>query len=277
VFPEKGRKMADQLMQEYKAGKFDQAKRWKSFDSLITKSLQKIGNDYHVYAGNNLRIVRELRGFKDEKVETNSPSSADLAKEINYGFNEVKILEGNVGYIKITEINIVEKSVPILFASMQLVENTKALIIDFRNNSGGVGDVGPIVESLFLPANTPLLDFKSREGKGSIDKTLEWIPVKKYEKPLFIIVNKGTASAAEYYSFVLQVRKRAKIVGQSSAGGAHMNDYFVVNDSNFISISTYAPTIPGTEESWEGKGVQPDYVVEVGKEVDFILKLIIQG
>ena len=276
VFADKGKKIAAHLLQEHKKGKFDQVKNWKVFDSLTTKCLRDFSHDGHLYVKNDPLMVKELRTGHEEKLDSNkSVSSVSNLKNIenNYGFREVKIFEGNIGYVKISEININEKSLPILFASMQFVANTKALIIDLRDNGGGGSDVGAFLETLFLPRDTPLLEFRTRDGKSSIGRTLEWIPIQRYEKPLFVIVNNKTASAAEYFAYVLQVRKRATIVGQRSAGAANLNSWYVVNDQIYLSISTAAPTIPGTEESWEQKGVQPDYIVENGTEIEFIRTL----
>lgn len=276
VFAEKGKKIAAHLLQEHKKGKFDRVKNWKVFDSLTTKCLRDFSHDGHLYVKNDPLMVKELRTEYEEKLDSNeSISSVNNFKNIenNYGFREVKIFEGNIGYVKISEININEESLPILFASMQFVANTKVLIIDLRDNGGGGSDVGSFLESLFLPRDTPLLEFRTRNGESSIGRTLEWIPIQRYQKPLFVIVNNKTASAAEYFAYVLQVRKRATIVGQRSAGAANMNSWYVVNDQIYLSVSTAAPTIPGTAESWEQKGVQPDHIVENGTEIEFIRTL----
>ena len=85
------------------------------------------------------------------------------------------------------------------------------------------------------------------------------------------MLTKGQASAAEAFAYSLQNKKRAKIIGQQSAGAANMNSWYVVNEQIYVSVSTAAPTLPGTEESWEQKGIQPDHIVENGAEIEFIL------
>ncbi len=94
------------------------------------------------------------------------------------------------------------------------------------------------------------------------------------EQTLFIIVNNGTVSAAEAFAYSLQSKGRAKIIGQPSAGAANMNSWYVVNEQIFVSISTAAPTLPGTEVSWEQTGIQPDHIVENDTEIEFIQKLL---
>ncbi len=153
---------------------------------------------------------------------------------------------------------------------MRFIAHTNALIIDLKDNGGGGSDVGAVFQSFFLTPGIPLLEFKSRSGQVKIEKTVSWLTEKKYEKPLFILVNKHTASAAEAFAYSLQAVKRAVIVGQVSAGAANMNSWFVVNNEIFVSVSTAAPTLPGTQDSWEQKGVQPNAFVEAGKELDYV-------
>lgn len=95
-----------------------------------------------------------------------------------------------------------------------------------------------------------------------------------YERPLYILVNKKTASAAEAFAFVMQQQNRAGIVGQTTAGAAHMNDWYPLNDSIYLSVSTAAPVLPGTNRSWEQKGVEPDHRTSPGKELEAAYELL---
>jgi C-terminal processing protease CtpA/Prc len=81
-------------------------------------------------------------------------------------------------------------------------------------------------------------------------------------------VNRKTASAAEAFAFVLQQNRRAKIVGERSAGAAYMNSWYPVDDKNYVSVSTSAPSIPGNDISWEQTGVQPDIKVKKGDALE---------
>ena len=282
VFPEKGKRIASHLLQQYKKGEFSQIKDWKAFDSVITKDLRSFSHDGHLYVRNDPKIVKELLAAESHTTDSSSTEQFSFdpfyygaeAIRNNFGFREVRILEGNIGYVKLSEINISAKSLPVLFAAMDFTANTQALVIDLRDNGGGGSDVGPVFESFFLPKDIPLLEFKTRNGSGRLDKTVSWLTKEKYDNPLFIVVNSGTASAAEAYAYSLQSKGRAKVIGQPSAGAANMNSWYVVNEQIFVSISTAAPTLPGTEESWEQTGIQPDHIVENGTEIEFIQKLV---
>jgi Peptidase family S41/N-terminal domain of Peptidase_S41 in eukaryotic IRBP len=273
VFPDKGREIAKHLLQEFRSGKFKNVSSWEALDSIVTKALRDFSGDGHLYVKYDPAKVQELSSVKKD-VNTDSGYDSfyygEEAVKNNFGFAEVKVLSGNIGYIKLSKINISEKSLPVLFASMRFVANTRALIIDVQDNSGGGSAIGDVFESYFLPKETPLLEFKNREGQNHTAKTVAWLIEPKYDKPLYIMVNSGTVSAAEAFAFSLQSGNRATIVGQRSAGAAHMSTWYPVNEHLYVSVSTGAPTLPGTEISWEQKGVQPEHVVEAGQEIRFI-------
>lgn len=280
VFAVKGKTIATYILQEYRNGRFDRITSWKGFDSATTQCLQRFSHDGHLYVRNDTQKIKELLLAQNNVPDSNQAASfsydpfyyGEAAMKKNFGFSEVKILKDNTGYIKLSEINISAKSLPVLYATMAFVSNTRALIIDLRNNGGGGSEVGEVLQTFFLPGNTPLLEFKTRNGQSRLERTVLWLTEKKYDHPVYIIVNKGTASAAEAFAYTLQNRKRATIIGQPSAGAANMNSWYVVNNHIYVSVSTAAPTIPGTETSWEQKGVQPDHVVQSGDEIQYILK-----
>lgn len=279
VFPDKGKTIAAHFLSEHRRGKFAGTKDWQAFGKTATGILRGFSNDGHLFVEYDPPQVRELTTPPADATAPDAESSffyGKKARESNYGFSEVKVLDGNIGYLKLTQINISEKSLPILFAAMRLVAGTQALLIDLRDNGGGGSEIGAVLESFFLPKNTALLEFKSRSGSVETSKTVAWLTEKRYEQPLYLIVNRKTASAAEAFAFALQAKKRAVVVGQASAGGANMSSWYPVNEFLYVSVSTAAPVLPGTEKSWEGRGVQPDFLTAAGREVEFITRQIIK-
>jgi C-terminal processing protease CtpA/Prc len=114
------------------------------------------------------------------------------------------------------------------------------------------------------------LGYKSRETKQvTFGQTMSYIPAKgRLTTPLYILIDKGTASAAEALTFVLQSHKRATVMGESSAGGAHFSDYFTINDYIRVSVSTGTPVSAVTQTNWERVGVQPDVKVNPDQALD---------
>lgn len=276
VNPEKGGQIASHIQIAHHRGEFNKASNWQQFDEMVTASLRNFSKDEHLYVRFDPQEVAKLKGNKNDtnRMYVGAPDANDTEKTNNYGFAEIKLLQGNVGYIKLSEINISQNSLPVLYDAMRQVKNTKALIIDLRDNTGGSSDAGAVLESYFLPKGTPLLEFYSRKGTSNIVSTVDWLSEKKYDKPLFILVNNRTASAAEAIAFVLQQHKRAKIVGEKTAGAAYMNEWFAINDQNYVSVSTSSPNIPGTVETWQGVGVRPDIKVKNGDPVSVVMAKI---
>lgn len=280
VFPVKGKAIAADFTDAHRRGKFKNAPDWTEFGRLATERLLAASGDGHMYVRFDPEKTRELAAAPPKSENPETPPAENpfyynqRARDKNYGFTEVKIFEDGVGYLKISEINLSEKSLPILFAAMRFVAESKALIIDLRGNGGGGSNVGAVFESFFLPKNVALLEFKDRRGTIETAATVRWLTEPKYAAPVYIIVDKRTASAAEAFAFALQTQKRASIVGQTSAGAAHMNSWYAVNEQIYVSVSTGAPVIPGTEISWEAKGITPDFAAAPGEEIEFIRRKI---
>ncbi|MBL7697439.1 MAG: S41 family peptidase [Chitinophagaceae bacterium] len=256
VYPEKGGQIASHIQAANFKGQFDKATTWKEFDEMVTKELREFSNDGHLYVRHDPKVVKELK---------NPPPAGDARNTMNEQMGaststiaESKVLDNNIGYLKLTEIRITKGNLNDLSSHIKKMEGTKALIIDLRDNGGGGSHLGPVLESYFLPAGTPTLRFTKRDGNYTTDSTVTWLNEKKYEKPVYIIVNNKTASAAEAFAFVLQQNRRARIVGERSAGAANMNSWYAIDDENFVSVSTAAPSVPGKNVSWEQTGIQPD-------------------
>ena len=270
VYPEKGGQIASHIQTANFRGVFDKAKTWQEFDEMVTVELREFSKDAHLYVKNDRAVVKDLKGAA-HKAEGQGRVSSELPEPVSM-IQESKVLEGNIGYLKILAINIKKNNVDDLYDAMKKMQGTKALIIDLRDNGGGSSDAGAVFESYFLPDGTPTLQFTSRDGNFTIDSTVSWLKEKKYENPVFILVNKKTASAAEAFAFVLQQKKRAKIVGENSAGAAYMNSWYAIDDENFVSVSTAVPSVPGTNNSWELTGVQPDIKVKKGDALGAALR-----
>ncbi|HTF17810.1 MAG TPA: S41 family peptidase [Chryseolinea sp.] len=276
VFPSKGDQIADKYNKAWKSGQFKDIRDWKTFAERSTQILQEVIEDGHMYVNFDPGTSATLKApVQDSETQTEDQffHGAD-ARQRNFGFRKVEVLEGNIGYILLSEINISVKSLSVLHSTMNFIANTDTLIIDLRHNHGGGSEIGAVLETYFFSKPTSFLEFRSRDGKTEISKTVNWLTDQRYLKPLFIITDRGTASAAEAFAFSLQATRRAKIVGERSAGAAHMNSWYFINNEIFLSVSTAAPTLPGTESNWERKGVQPDIAIDSTSDLNSILARI---
>ncbi|WP_432711037.1 S41 family peptidase [Pedobacter sp.] len=244
-----------------KSGKYYAINDPDNFAKTVSADLREISNDGHLYieySGNASRTSDNNKLWEKEELKRE--------KLLNYGFREVQILENNIGYIKIVEFMHPKRSMQTAIATMKLVENTSALIVDLRGNGGGYPGIMEYILSHYFEGEPILLSttyFSDKTKNPVTTYSSDLIYGKlRVNNPLYILIDKKTASASEYFAYVLQAHKKAKIVGENSAGGANRNTYFSLPENFRISISTTVPIIEITKSNWEHKGVAPDYIVK---------------
>ncbi len=242
-----------------KSGKYQQIRQAKALAERVSEDLKEISSDGHLYLSysDSMQISNDTLGDNDwEAVER------DAEIRLNYGFTKIEVFEGNVGYLRIVEWMHPKRSLPTAVAAMKLIENTRALIIDVRGNGGGYPGIMEYILNHYFEGPPQLLS-TTRYSDG------ETLPYTKYTsdliqgklmvgKPLYILVDKDTGSASEYFAYTLQSFGKALIVGSNTAGAANMNSYYSLVDNFRLSVSTASPINAKTEDNWELIGITPD-------------------
>src|SRR5262249_48951462 len=92
--------------------------------------------------------------------------------------------------------------------------------------------------------------------------TLPYVPGPRYlGKPLYLLTSRQTFSGAEAFAYALKNRKRATVVGETTRGGAHYADGFLIQGIFGLAVPTAEAIDPLTGANWEGTGVVPDIAV----------------
>lgn len=239
----------------------------REFAAAVTKDIQSINNDRHLrvrFSYDKLPVRSEKREPSEEEVR----NRLNFMKRVNYGFESVKRLEGNIGYINLRGFMDAKRGEDTVAAAMNFVANTDALIIDLRRNGGGSPQMVALICSYFFgDEKVHLNDLYWRRG----DRTDEfWTNPKvkgtKYlERDIYLLTSKRTFSAAEEFSYNLKNLERATIVGETTGGGAHPGGSFRLGDHFSAFISTGRAISPVTKTNWEGTGVKPHF--EVSKDI----------
>lgn len=136
-----------------------------------------------------------------------------------------------------------------------LTEPFGAVILDIRNNPGGVLSAANDVASLFM-ARKPVAQVKGRQGLQEIIQTQA--EAKLATIPLAVIQNRFSASAAEVLASSLQENGRAKIYGETSYGKGSIQSIIPINDNEAVKL-TVAHYYSGQGKKIDGVGVKPDY------------------
>jgi len=258
VYPETGKKMADLIRRKAGSGQYDAVTSGRDLGRQITEDLQGICADRHVMVFHDPEGIRRRGNADPARL---AAEDLQASRRRNFGFKEVRRLEGNIGYLKITSFDGSEEAFAAAAAAMQFLANCDALILDVRTNPGGDSAMVQFLASYFLPGSPVLLDeFHFRE-KGRVEQlwSLPHVPGKRLaQADLYILIDRLTFSAAEGLAYDLQALKRAVICGETSVGGGHAVETATVLDRFLLYIPVAYSRNPVTKSNFQGKGVQPD-------------------
>lgn len=272
VNKEKGKAFADAFKKNIESGKYLCIIDPDTLTKVLTQDLRYLSHDGHVY-------IQRLKGEEKEDKDWEE-FELENEKDNNYGFTEIQILKGNVGYLKIVEFMNPQRAMPTAVAAMKMIENTSALIIDIRGNGGGYPGIMEYILNHYYEGEPVLLStiyFSDTSLQPKTNYSSDLIYGKlRINTPLYILVDNKTASAAEYFAYTLQAAKKAIVVGEVTAGGANMNDLFSLPGKFRMSISTATPINAITKTNWEMKGVIPDVQVSSQLAKDKAYQLIIK-
>ncbi len=157
----------------------------------------------------------------------------------------VEVLRDSIGYIRLERFS--RKAVEEVrqaIAALHRAAPVRGLILDVRDNPGGLLDVALNICGLFLPPSTPLLTVRGRDPQQ--DRTyFAYVAPVEPELPLVVLVNGGSASASEILAGVLQDLDRALIVGTPSVGKGLVQSVLTLPYGTALRLTTaryYTPS-----------------------------------
>lgn len=265
VFPDTAQKMAVLVRARLKRGIYDRYADGGLFASALTDDLRSVSHDKHLVV--NFSPV-ELPPIPATPAPL-PPQAVEQARtqqlRNNCNFQLVERRVGNVGYLKFNQFMDPDVCGPTVVAAMGFLQNVDALIIDLRDNGGGLPLMVQLMASYFfnsVPA-THLNDLWDRKSNTTQQYwTLPYVQGKRLTtQPIFVLISGRTASGAEEFAYDLQAQKRATVVGESSWGGAHTVNARRLDDRFIIVVPIQRAINPVTHTNWEGTGVVPDVKV----------------
>ncbi len=152
-------------------------------------------------------------------------------------------------------------------------EGITGLILDLRNNPGGLFDEAISVASQFLSTGNVLLE-KNAAGK------VHSVPIRSggvaTSLPLVVLINGGTSSGAEIVAGALQDAHRAKLVGEKTFGTGTVLETFSLSDGSALMLAVEEWLTPDGHVIWH-HGIAPDVVVALPPEVTPLIPTTEEG
>lgn len=175
-------------------------------------------------------------------------------KTINMKNVIYKVLDGNIGYIKITTFS--KNSPQILGEAIKYLKdkNVDSYIIDLMDNPGGYLSSGVNTAGYFI-GNEPVVKLTDKHGKSIEYRAPSYDEL--IDKPTVFLINKNSASASEILSAAVKDYKKAVFIGQNTFGKGVAQSLFTLNDGSVLKLTTEKFVSPLGNEI-NKVGVKPD-------------------
>ncbi|MEM8888471.1 MAG: S41 family peptidase [Bacteroidota bacterium] len=271
-----GRLMGKLVQQKLESGAYADLSHPDSLARQLTRDLRSVNGDLHMF----------VEAIPPGGFQPNDSSSILVDRRgtwSNYGFQKTEILNGNVGYVKVSHFTSwrhFEAAKLVIQQTIKNIENTDALIVDVRGNGGGFEEIVAYLISYFFEEEAPihLSDYYCRhDGNRSSIYTDPDIPGKKLPNlPLYILIDEKTGSAAESFAYMLKHMDRALVIGERSAGAGNGASQHRPSDRFLLVVACQQTINAVTKTSFEKVGVIPHIDASSSEAFDTAYKLALE-
>lgn len=220
-------------------------------------------------ASNNIKgeagtkvVVEILRGAETIKYEI-------TREKVKVNQVEGKVISNNIGYIQFTSFD--ETTAEDFKAKYEELakQNIKSLIIDLRNNGGGIVDQALEIADYMTDKDAVLLYEVDKNNKETVRKSKNDAII---NMPIIILTNENTASASEILAGALKDLGKAKTVGTTTYGKGVIQQILKLNDGSGIKITIEEYQTPNRNKIHK-VGIEPDEKVELPESVQNSLSI----
>ncbi len=267
--PEIGKKTSLDILKNYEEGKYSNYNFPSEFVQHLNDDLESSSKDGHLGIIYDSAMASELK--KEEDTGEKSESYADLTFESerwnNFGFKELKILEGNIGYLDLRTFFSLKYAGETAVAAMNFFSNCNAIIIDLRKNGGGWDDMVTFLASYFINNNDDIIfsiTHSTLDNSYFASVPSLYVPGKKLtDIPIVILTSKSTASAAEAFTNIMRFfSKNISIIGETTAGAENPVEHIILFGGYILRIPTWQKIYSYDKSGWEGVGIKPNIEVK---------------
>ncbi len=184
-------------------------------------------------------------------------------KNIKVNPVEGKVINNNIGYIQFSSFD--ETTAEDFKAKYQELEaqGITSLIIDLRNNGGGLVDQATDIADLIIEKGKDLIYEVDKDGNQETVKS-EIDPI--INMPIVVLVNENTASASEILAGALKDYGKATIIGTTTYGKGVIQQILTLKDGSGLKITTEEYQTPNHNKI-HGVGIEPNIVVELPEDL----------
>tara|TARA_B100000315_G_scaffold259295_1_gene314773 strand:- start:7428 stop:8714 length:1287 start_codon:yes stop_codon:yes gene_type:complete len=198
-----------------------------------------------------LTIIR--KGVDDEIVVT------IIRDEITIKSVRSRMLENDIGYLRISQFQEQTATDQENALSELKGKGMKSLIIDLRNNPGGLLSAAVGTTEQFIPAGNLVVSIKNRKGERDEYRANAGSPLT--DIPIIVLVNAGSASGSEILAGALQDWGRAVIIGTQTFGKGSVQTMLPLSDGSGLRLTTAKYFTPD-DRSIHGTGITPNIKVD---------------
>lgn len=276
VIPEMRPAIIERLNKAQQSGRYDVSDPI-VFAERITEDLKAVARDAHLSLSYNQPAYKAALA----PPQSNAGEEAFRRRRAirnNHGLTEMRILPGNVRYLKITHFEWVSDETGAIYdEAMRFLKDGDAWVIDLRGNGGGTSSAANYFLSHFHDPGT--YSYTSYAGSEMPQRTpaLDYLPAGRLKgKPLYLLIDGNVGSAAEAVAYDLQQYKIAELVGAKTAGAANNNKLLPIAPGFILSISYGRPVHVISNTNWEGVGVKPNIECNPAMALDTALSLALK-
>ena len=174
-----------------------------------------------------------------------------------------EMLKDNIGYIIVSGFkDPTDEQFQVAIKELQ-EKGMEGLVIDLRNNGGGILDSTVNMLDTLLPKDSLIVSTKDKNGEGTVYKAKD---KEEFKIPLVVLINENSASASEVFAGAVQDYKLGEIVGTTSFGKGIVQSLIGLPDGSAIKLTTSKYYTPNGRNI-HGTGIEPDIVVELKEEL----------
>lgn len=222
------------------------------------------------YTGEQMSVVsNKIKGesgttVKIKILRENETKEYEIKREkITVNPVEGKALENNIGYIEFSSFD--EGTADLFKSKFEELQKQgiKSLIIDLRNNGGGIVSEALKIADYMLEKDQVILYEVDKNNKETVEKS-ENDPI--INMPIIVLTNENTASSSEILAGALKDNKKAKIVGEKTYGKGVIQQLLTLPDGSGLKITSEEYLTPNKTKI-NGVGIEPDEKVSLPEAV----------